>query len=144
MKLSAPIYQLKRRAKLMARDRKIALHTALDRVAHDEGFAGWSLLSARVAAGAAANDMLSRLSDGDLLLLGARPGQGKTLRRMALPSRRAHKKLLSPSIMPELRRTRFLFDDGADYRNRFDNSGSDPHATAVEIASWVRTTRTYE
>lgn len=66
------------------------------------------------------------------------------VRRMALPSRRAHKKLLSPSIMPELRRTRFLFDDGADYRNRFDNSGSDPHATAVEIASWVRTTRTFE
>ena len=60
------------------------------------------------------------------------------VRRMALPSRRAHKKLLSPTIMPELRRTRSLFDDGADYRNRFDNSGSDPHATAVEISSWVR------
>ena len=49
MKLSAPIYQLKRRAKLMARDEKIPLHTALDRIARDEGFAGWSLLSARVA-----------------------------------------------------------------------------------------------
>lgn len=60
------------------------------------------------------------------------------VRRMALPSRRAHRKLLNPNIMPELRRTRSLFDDGADYRNRFDNSGSDPHATAVEIASWVR------
>jgi shikimate kinase len=62
------------------------------------------------------------------------------VRRMALPSRRAHKKLLKPEIMPELRRTRSLFDDGADYRNTFDNSGSDPHATAVEIASWVRAT----
>lgn len=62
------------------------------------------------------------------------------VRRMTLPSRRAHKKLLKPEIMPELRRTRFLFDDGADYRNTFDNSGSDPHATAVEIASWVRAT----
>jgi len=56
------------------------------------------------------------------------------VRRMALPSRRAHK------IMPELRRTRSLFDDGADYRNRFDNSGSDPHTTGLEIASWVRAT----
>ncbi|WP_316224427.1 MULTISPECIES: DNA helicase [unclassified Bradyrhizobium] len=79
MKLSAPIYQLKRRAKLMARDKKIPLHTALDRIARDEGFARWSLLSARVATGMATSDMLSRLSDGDLLLLGARPGHGKTL-----------------------------------------------------------------
>ena len=79
MKLSAPIYQLKRRAKLLARDEQIPLHVALDRMARDEGFAGWSLLSARVATRAAANDLLSRLSDGDLLLLGARPGHGKTL-----------------------------------------------------------------
>ncbi|MDZ5454729.1 DNA helicase [Labrys sp. ZIDIC5] len=79
MKLSAPIYQLKRRAKLLARDEQIPLHAALDRMARDEGFARWSLLSARVATRAAANDMLSQLSDGDLLLLGARPGHGKTL-----------------------------------------------------------------
>lgn len=79
MKLSAPIYQLKRRARLMARDEKIPLHTALDRIARDEGFAGWSLLSARVATGATTSEMLSRLSDGDMLLLGARPGHGKTL-----------------------------------------------------------------
>lgn len=79
MKLSAPIYQLKRRAKLLARNENVPLHTALDRIARDEGFSGWSLLSARVAMGATASDMLSRLSDGDLLLLGARPGHGKTL-----------------------------------------------------------------
>jgi replicative DNA helicase len=79
MKLSAPIYQLKRRAKLLARDEKIPLHTALDRIARDEGFAGWSLLSARVATNVTASETLSRLSDGDLLLLGARPGHGKTL-----------------------------------------------------------------
>ncbi|KHJ53237.1 DNA helicase [Aureimonas altamirensis] len=79
MKLSAPIYQLKRRAKLLARDENVPLHSALDRVARDEGFAGWSLLSARVATGATASEMLSRLSDGDMLLLGARPGHGKTL-----------------------------------------------------------------
>jgi replicative DNA helicase len=79
MKLSAPIYQLKRRARLMARNEKIPLHTALDRIARDEGFAGWSLLSARVATYATTGEMLSRLSDGDMLLLGARPGHGKTL-----------------------------------------------------------------
>ena len=79
MKLSAPIYQLKRRAKALARDEKIPLHIALDRVARAEGFASWSLLSARVATGVATDKMLGRLSPGDLLLLGARPGQGKTL-----------------------------------------------------------------
>lgn len=79
MKLSAPIYQLKRRAKLLAREEKIPLHMALDRIARDEGFAGWSLLSTRVATCKTASEILSRLSDGDLLLLGARPGHGKTV-----------------------------------------------------------------
>ncbi|MFT8366938.1 MAG: DNA helicase [Gluconobacter cerinus] len=79
MKLSAPIYQLKRRAKLLARNEHVPLHTALDRVARDEGFARWGLLSARVATAATASEMLSRLSDGDMLLMGARPGHGKTL-----------------------------------------------------------------
>jgi RNA polymerase-interacting CarD/CdnL/TRCF family regulator len=36
MRLSAPIYQLKRRAKLLARNEKIALHDALDRVAREK------------------------------------------------------------------------------------------------------------
>lgn len=77
MRLSAPVYQLKRRARLLARDENIALHLALDRIAREEGFAAWSLLSSRVAAPAAG--LLSRLADGDMLLIGARPGQGKTL-----------------------------------------------------------------
>jgi replicative DNA helicase len=79
MKLSTSIYQLKRRAKLLARDEDIPLHKALDRIARDEGFAGWSLLSAGVATCATEIEILSRLSDGDMLLLGARPGHGKTL-----------------------------------------------------------------
>ncbi|WP_313030566.1 DNA helicase [Brucella sp.] len=79
MKLSAPIYKLKRRAKLLARDENIPLYKALDRIARDEGFAGWSLLSARVSTAATASEMLSRLTDGDMLLLGARPAHGKTL-----------------------------------------------------------------
>lgn len=77
MRLSAPIYQLKRRAKGIARTDKIALHEALDRVAREEGFEQWSLLSSR-ACESAAPSLLSRLTDGDLLLLAARPGQGKT------------------------------------------------------------------
>lgn len=79
MRLSAPIYQLKRRAKLLARDEKIALHEALDHIAREEGFAGWSLLSSQLAMNSPSKAVLSRLAHGDLLLLGARPGHGKTL-----------------------------------------------------------------
>lgn len=79
MRLSAPVYQLKRRAKLLAREEKIALHAALDRIAREEGFAGWSLLAARIAGSAGEKDILSRLINGDVVLLGARPGHGKTL-----------------------------------------------------------------
>lgn len=79
MKLSSPIYQLKRRARKMAKDENIALHMALDRIAQGEGFSGWSLLSARAETEPTIGDLLSHLSDGDLLLLGSRPRQGKTL-----------------------------------------------------------------
>lgn len=79
MKLSAPIFQLKRRAKLMARAGNLPLHEALDKIARDEGFARWSQLSASMAAGPLSASILSRLDDGDLLLMAGRPGQGKTL-----------------------------------------------------------------
>ncbi|MBB3656883.1 replicative DNA helicase [Rhizobium sp. BK650] len=77
MKLSQPIYQLKRKAKSLARTDAIPLHQALDRIAQDEGFSAWSLLSSRHET--SAPSMLSQLSDGDLLLIAARPGHGKTL-----------------------------------------------------------------
>lgn len=79
MKLSAPIFQLKRRAKLMARAGKLPLHVALDEVAREEGFARWSHLSSSMAAGRLSSTVLSQLDDGDLLLMAGRPGQGKTL-----------------------------------------------------------------
>jgi replicative DNA helicase len=79
MKLSAPIFKLKRQAKLLSRDSGIALHVALDRVAGEEGFASWSLLAAREAATRPAAKLFAQLRPGDLVLLGARPGHGKTL-----------------------------------------------------------------
>jgi replicative DNA helicase len=79
MKLSAPVYRLKRQAKLLSRTENIPLHEALDRVARAEGFAAWSLLAARYATTSPSRAVLSRLAAGDLLLLGARPGHGKTL-----------------------------------------------------------------
>lgn len=79
MLLSAPIYQLKRRAKSLAREAGISLHEAQDRIAREEGFRTWSALSARVAAHSTSNSLLPSLVDGDMILLGARPGHGKTM-----------------------------------------------------------------
>ncbi|MDP3340702.1 DNA helicase [Frigidibacter sp.] len=83
MRLSAPIYQLKRRARLLSRQENIPLHEAQDRIARAEGLASWSLLASRVAKGLAgvtpASALLAGLAEGDLLLIGARPGQGKTV-----------------------------------------------------------------
>jgi replicative DNA helicase len=84
MRLSVPIHQLKRRAKLMARGEKVPLHEALDRIAREEGFGTWSALSARMATNSPSSALLPNLAEGDMLLLGARPGQGKTLMGLQL------------------------------------------------------------
>lgn len=78
MTLSAPIHHLKRKAKLLSRDGNIPLHAALDRIAAEEGYAGWSHLAAKAAGISDAAKLLPRLVPGDMLLVGARPGQGKT------------------------------------------------------------------
>lgn len=84
MKLSAPVYRLKRKARLLSRREKVPLHLALDRIAAEEGYASWSLLAARLSAVAPAARLLARLSPGDLVLVGARPGHGKTLLSLEL------------------------------------------------------------
>jgi replicative DNA helicase len=78
MKLSAPIYHLKRKARQFAREQGIPLHAALDRIAAAEGFREWSLLASRASAGSRADELFGRLRPGELVLIGARPGQGKT------------------------------------------------------------------
>ena len=78
MRLSAPIYKLKRQAKRLARDEGIALHAALDRIATEQGFTSWSHLAAAAQPGPA-DSVLRQLEPGDMLLVAARPGQGKTL-----------------------------------------------------------------
>ncbi|MCG2630092.1 DNA helicase [Bradyrhizobium sp. WYCCWR 13023] len=84
MKLSAPIYHLKRKAKRLSREEGISLHDALDRVATTEGFSAWSLLAAKAAALTPAIRLFPQLQPGDLVLVGARPGQGKTLMSLEL------------------------------------------------------------
>ncbi|MEO8375001.1 MAG: DNA helicase [Sphingomonas bacterium] len=79
MKLSAPIFRLKRQARLLARESDVPLHTALNQLARNEGFRTWSHLAASASDHRPASEMLAQLSPGDLVLLGARPGHGKTL-----------------------------------------------------------------
>lgn len=83
MRLSAPIYHLKRRAKRLSREEGIPFHDALDRIAAMEGFSAWSMLAAKAAA-TPANRLFPQFRPGDLVLVGARPGQGKTLLSLEL------------------------------------------------------------
>lgn len=79
MTLSAPIYVLKQQAKALARKENIPLHQAQDKLAQREGFASWSLLAAKTTKEKPAATLFSQLRPGALVLLGSRPGQGKTL-----------------------------------------------------------------
>lgn len=84
MKLSAPIFLLKRNAKALSREQQIPLNEALNQVAYGEGFTTWSLLAARYSALEKAGRIYSQLKPGTLMLIGARPGQGKTLLSLQL------------------------------------------------------------
>lgn len=84
MRLSAPVHRLKRKARLLSREAGIPLHEALDLVARKEGFHSWSLLAVRASQPSDARELFAQLEAGDLLLLGARPGQGKTMMGLAL------------------------------------------------------------
>lgn len=79
MKLSAPIYRLKRNAKRLSASANIPLNAALDRIAAQEGFPRWSLLAASHAAATPATMLFPRLSHGDLVIVATRPGHGKTV-----------------------------------------------------------------
>lgn len=123
MKPSTPVYRLKQRARRLARTHGIPLHAALDRVAREEGFPGWSLLAASLPQpprDSSAGGVFRRLVPGDLLLLGARPGHGKTL--MALK--------LAVEAMKAGHRSMFfsLEYTAGDMRDRFRAIGADPES----------------
>ncbi len=87
MKLSSPIYKLKRQAKLLARGGDMQLHEALNHIAKTEGFRDWGHLASQytklyakqIAKETPADGILQQICPGDMVLIGARAGQGKTL-----------------------------------------------------------------
>lgn len=79
MNLSAPIFRLKRQAKLLSRETNAPLHLSLDEVAKREGYRSWSHLASSSSHDRPAPKLLAHFVPGDLVLLGARPGHGKTL-----------------------------------------------------------------
>lgn len=138
MKLSSPIYKLKREAKQKARLKDIPLHQALDQVAEQEGFARWSLLSAKAGVGISAKDIYKSLSPGDLILVGARPGQGKTLLclELAIEAMNTGKSArffsLEYTLSDLLSRFRLLGVEAAAFQNNFRFFNSDEiHATTI-------------
>ena len=74
MSLSFPITVLKSQARRLRREEGIPLSAALNRIAAREGYASWSLLVSKAAAGE------PRSGGGELLLVAGRPGEGKTRR----------------------------------------------------------------
>lgn len=79
MQLKTPIFRLKKDARALARANSIPLHEALDETAKRHGFQSWSHLSLTHEKPAFAIKVWQSLSPGDMILLAARPGQGKTL-----------------------------------------------------------------
>jgi replicative DNA helicase len=84
MKLSAPIFILKQQAKALSQRENLRLHAALDQVATREGFEAWSHLASAWQRTEGIRSVYDKLRPGDLILLGSRPGQGKTLLSIGL------------------------------------------------------------
>lgn len=80
MKLSAPLHLLKSHAKIIKKNNDISITEALNHVAQSEGYLSWSLLQAqqKLVYPNTKREVLEYLNPGDLMLIGARPGLGKT------------------------------------------------------------------
>lgn len=80
VKLSSPIYVLKAQAKELKKSKLISMAEALNEIAQREGYTSWSLLQSKVGDiyPKSSEEILNFLNPGDLMLIGARPGVGKT------------------------------------------------------------------
>ncbi|MCF8468920.1 MAG: hypothetical protein K9G33_16085, partial [Sneathiella sp.] len=72
---------MKSKAKSLKRTKSITMVEALNEIAQAEGFQSWSHLQARTKTllPKTKEEILGYLNPGDLVLIGARPGRGKTI-----------------------------------------------------------------
>ena len=89
MNTTPPLFVLKRQAKALAKQEQIPHLAALDRLAQAHGFERWSLLISSTSQRDPCNHVLNQLLLGDMMLLGARPGHGKTLMGLELLAKAA-------------------------------------------------------
>ncbi len=125
MRLSSPIHTLKRQAKVLARDNDIRLYEALNQIATQEGFRDWSHLASSSSRATPANETMSQLDPGDTVLIGARPGHGKTLLGLELAV-----------LAGKNNRTGYVFSldyNERDIWDRFEKLGVDPKEQARRI-----------
>ncbi|MEP4198197.1 MAG: DNA helicase [Aliishimia sp.] len=118
MRLSSPIYKLKRQAKMLARDNDIRLHEALNQIATKEGFKDWSHLASNYSKTTPAKEIMRQMSSGDMVLIGARPGHGKTLLGLELTA-----------LAEKINRKGYVFTldyNETDVWDRFEKLGFDP------------------
>lgn len=131
MKLSAPVYRLKHRARVLAQAENLPLLAALDRVAAREGYASWSALAAHFPAVKSASAIFERIKPGDMVLSAARPGQGKTLLALQMASsamqagHRAYFFSLDYTIKDVIERFDALGHQAAGFSGRFVFDDSD-------------------
>ncbi|MGZ3742465.1 MAG: DNA helicase [Pseudobdellovibrionaceae bacterium] len=80
VKLSAPIYVLKAQAKELKKSNSMSMAEALNHIAQREGYSSWGLLQSKSKdlLPQTRDEVLSYLNAGDLVLVGSRPGFGKT------------------------------------------------------------------
>ncbi|MBY5932434.1 replicative DNA helicase [Tateyamaria omphalii] len=127
MRLSSPIYTLKRQAKRLARGNGIKLHEALNQIATNEGFKDWSHLASSYSTTTPAKEIMSRVNSGDMVLIGARPGHGKTLLGLELAA-----------LAKENSRKGYVFSldyNDKDVWDRFEKLGLDPkeHDSSIVV-----------
>lgn len=82
MHTSTPLYILKREAKRLAKRESLSWLEALNCVAKEQGYSSWSLLQAKAKETPGPNapdELYAHLAPGELVLVGSRPGFGKTM-----------------------------------------------------------------
>ena len=95
MKLSAPIHVLKNQAQQLRKKKEITSVEALDLIAKREGFNSWSLLQSKKEEifPKSYDEILGFFNPGDIVLIGGRPGKGKTAFTIGLFVQAIQKKL---------------------------------------------------